>query len=278
MRHLGMFTDKDKVLEQYKNSSNLSARIALHEKFSTRKIDFHVWLFDQMCVPDEARFLELGTGSAKFWRVNRERIPKDWTIVLSDLSEGMLEDAKKNVAEIPASFSFEQIDAQAISFANNTFDIVMANHMLYHVPDVDKAVSEIRRVLKPGGRFYGSTGGLMHMKEADDFVQEHMASKLPGVFERLGEGITKHFALENGAEQLSKHFDNVKLHELPPSHLHVTEAEPFIAYVLSMARWSTLIEGVSKQQVDDVVTEARKVAEKSLPIYITTAAGLFEAW
>ncbi len=272
-----MFTEKEKILEQYQNSNNLSARIALHEKFSTRKGVFHAWLFDHIQAPQNSRVLELGVGSAKLWQVNRERIPKGWTITLSDISEGMLEDARKNVADIPAHFSFQQVDAQAIAFENNTFDLVMANHMLYHVPDVDKAVGEIRRVLKPDGRFYASTGGLNHMKELDDFVELNMAEKLPGVFTRLG-NTTEHFALENGEAQLSKHFNNVKLHMPPESHLHVTEAEPFMAYILSMARWSMLIEDVSKEQVNEVVAEARNIAEKSLPIHITTATGLFEAW
>jgi ubiquinone/menaquinone biosynthesis C-methylase UbiE len=272
-----MFTDREKVLEQYKNSSNLSARIALHQKFSTGKLDFHVWVFDQIKVKNSARFLELGTGSAKFWRVNNERTPQGWDITLSDISEGMLEDAKKNVADISARFSFQTVDAQAISFEDSSFDLVMANAMLYHVPDVDKAISEIWRVLKPDGRFYAGTGGLTHMKELDEFVEEHMAPKLPGVFTGLGD-ITKQFALENGEEKLRRHFDNVKLLLPPKSHLHVTEAEPFIAYILSMARWSELVESVSKQQVDEVVAEAREVAEKSLPIRITTSSGLFEAW
>jgi ubiquinone/menaquinone biosynthesis C-methylase UbiE len=149
--------------------------------------------------------------------------------------------------------------------------------MLYHVPDVDRAISEIRRVLKSGGRFYAGTGGLNHMKELDEFVQEHMASKLPGVFTMLG-NVTEQFALENGAEKLSKHFANVRLHLPPESYLHVTEAEPFMAYILSMARWSELVEGVSKEQVDEVVTGARKIAEEKLPIRITTSSGLFEAW
>jgi ubiquinone/menaquinone biosynthesis C-methylase UbiE len=272
-----MFTDKEKVLEQYKDSNNLSARIALHEKFSTRKGVFHAWLFDHIQASESAKILELGTGSAKVWQVNRERIPKGWTITLSDISEGMLGDARKNVADIPAHFSFQQVDAQAIPFAENTFDLVMANAMLYHVPDVDKAIGEIRRVLNPGGRFYAGTGGLTHMKELDDFVEEHIAYKLPGVFNHMG-GITEHFALENGAEQITKYFEHVKLHVPPESHLHVTEAEPFIAYILSMARWSMLVDGASKQEVDDVVAEARKIAEQSLPIHITTAMGLFEAF
>jgi ubiquinone/menaquinone biosynthesis C-methylase UbiE len=272
-----MFTDREKVLEQYKNSNNLSARIALHQKFSTGKTDIHVWIFDQMQIERNARFLELGTGSAKFWRVNRERLPKGWTITLSDISEGMLGDAKKNVEDVPGAFSFQVVDAQAIPFEDSSFDLVMANAMLYHVPDVDKSISEIRRVLKPDGRFYAGTGGLTHMKELDEFVEEHMAPKLPGVFTGLGD-ITKQFALENGEEMLSKHFENVELHLPPKRYLHVTEAEPFIAYILSMARWSELIEGVSKQQVDEIVAEAREIAEKNLPIRITTSTGLFEAW
>ncbi len=272
-----MFTDKEKVLEQYKNSSNLAARIALHEKFSTRKSVYHHWLFDHVHAPETARVLELGAGSAKLWQMNRERIPKGWKIILSDISEGMLTDAKRNVAEIPATFSFQGVDAQEIPFENNSFDVVMANAMLYHVPNVDKAISEVRRILKPHGHFYAATGGLTHMKELDDFVEEHMAAKLPGVFNHMS-GITEQFALENGESQLSRHFDNVQIHLPPASYLHVTEAEPFIAYILSMARWSELVEGTSKDLVNEVVRDARRIAEKSLPIRIATSAGLFEAW
>jgi ubiquinone/menaquinone biosynthesis C-methylase UbiE len=271
------FTDKEKVLEQYKDSGNLSARIALHEKFSTRKSVYHHWLFDHVRAPEVAEVLELGAGSAKLWQMNRERVPKTWTIILSDISEGMLTDAKKNVVEISARFSFQVVDAQKIPFENNTFDVVMANSMLYHVPNVDKAICEVRRTLKPHGHFYAATGGLTHMKELDDFVEEHMAAKLPGIFNHMS-GITEQFALENGETQLAKHFDNVKLHLPPESYLHVTEAEPFINYILSMARWSELVEGTSQDLVNEVVSDAREIAEKSLPIRITTSAGLFEAW
>jgi ubiquinone/menaquinone biosynthesis C-methylase UbiE len=272
-----MITDKERILEQYQTSNNLSARIALHERFSTRKGAFHAWLFDHLKVPEQGRVLELGTGSAKLWQVNCDRIPQGWTITLSDLSEGMLADAKKNIADSSNTFLFQQVDAQAIPFEDSSFDIVMANYMLYHVPDVDKALSEVRRVLKPDGRFYAGTGGLDHMKELDDFMEAHMSAKLPGVFERM-DSVTGHFALENGAKKIGRHFASVKLHLPPESHLHVTEAEPFMAYILSMARWSALTKDVSKETVDEVVREARKIAEEKLPIHITTSAGLFEAW
>ena len=272
-----MFTDKEKILEQYQNANNLEARITLHKRFSTAKHDYHLWIFDQIQAPANANVLELGTGSAKLWQANHERILQSWTIMLSDISQGMLEDAEKNVTGVPSNFLFKQLDAQAIPFEDSSFDVIIANHMLYHVSDVDKALSEIRRVLKPTGRFYAATGGLKHMQELDNFVKMHMAYKLPGVFEGM-DSITKQFALENGQEKLSKHFENITIHLPPESHLHVMEAEPFIDYILSMARWSTLVEGVSKARVDEVVGSARKVAEDNLPIRITTSAGLFEAW
>jgi hypothetical protein len=90
--------------------------------------------------------------------------------------------------------------------------------------------------------------------------------------------VTKQFALENGSEKISKHFTHVKRHMPPESHLQVTEAQPFIDYILSMARWSTLVKGIGETQVNTVIKKARSQAEAMLPIRITTSAGLFEAW
>lgn len=210
------------------------------------------------------------------WQSNRGRIPEHWEITLSDLSEGMLEDARRNLRGVHP-FNFQVLDAQDIPFTHQHCDVIIANHMLYHVPDVDKAVSEIRRVLKPEGRLYAATNSLNHMKELDDFVTEHMASELPGVFERM-DMVTKQFALENGSEKISRHFTHVKLHRPPESHLQVTEAQPFMDYILSMARWSTLVKGISGTQVNAVIEKARSKVEVMLPIRITTSAGLFEAW
>ena len=85
--------------------------------------------------------------------------------MLSDFSEGMLEQARQNLKSSLSLFQFNVIDAQSIPFDNASFDIVIANHMLYHVPNRSKAFSEIKRVLKPSGRFYSSTGGCTHLKE-----------------------------------------------------------------------------------------------------------------
>ena len=55
--------------------------------------------------------------------------------------------------------SIRKIDIQEIPFENETFDVVIANHMLFHVPDLNKALLEVKRVLKGNGIFYSATDG-----------------------------------------------------------------------------------------------------------------------
>ena len=63
------------------------------------------------------------------------------------------------------------MDAQSISYEDEIFDAVIANHMLYHVPDRMKAIAEIKRVLKWGGRFIATTVGSHHLKEMNNWLQ-----------------------------------------------------------------------------------------------------------
>ncbi len=63
-------------------------------------------------------------------------------------------------------------DSAEISYQAEIFDVIVANHMLYHVSDIDKTLLEIRRVLKNGGRFYASTMGNANMKELHEIIVE----------------------------------------------------------------------------------------------------------
>ena len=264
------------VSDQYKTADNLRARLALHERFSTNKGDFARWVFDHLEAPSGARVLELGTGPANFWVKNRERIPAVWHITLTDLSPGMLEAAQKVTDDIHATFDYQVADAQEIPFEDDTFDAVVANHMLYHVPDELKAVEEIRRVLKPGGRLYAATNGRKHMQELETFITEH--------FGALGEGFMsldpQAFQLENGAEKLARFFDRVDLHIVENNALEVTEAEPFMAYVLSMQRFQDTGGDVDERHLQNLIGKARAEVERRLergPIHITKSTGLFIA-
>ena len=266
------------VQQQYKNADNLRARMAIHERFSTNTDNLARWVFDRMALPEDARVLELGTGPARLWTENRERIPAGWHVTLSDLSPGMLEEAQQTTKDIDKAFDYKVIDAQDVPFEDDTFDCVVANHMLYHVPDLGKGIAEIRRVLKPGGKLYAVTNGEKHMRELEAFVAEQFAKPLGAEFEV---NTTLSFRLENGNDLLGNHFDHVELAVIPNNALKVTEAEPFMAYIFSMNRWQTLLAEAG-QDADALVRGAREELERCLAedgsVHVTKATGLFTAW
>jgi SAM-dependent methyltransferase len=209
--------------DQYRTSGNLQARIDFHVRFRTNPYDWQLWVFDRLRLPANARILEIGCGAGSLWLENRSRIPADWKITLSDLSAGMLARARRNL-----DFSrFAALDAQDIPFSESRFDAVIANHMLYHVPDRPRAVSEIRRILAPGGRIYAATGGLDQFSELISMVRRFD----PGLVLWEGRGPDS-FVLETGAEQLAPWFSEVTLHRYDDA-LEVTEVEPLVEYVAS---------------------------------------------
>lgn len=217
---------------QYKDAANLTARSSLHERFSTNKTGWFTWVFDQLAdLPEQSRVLELGCGPAWLWRHNRDRIPTGWRVLLTDLSPGMVDQARANLSDQNAAqFDFDVIDAQAIPYGDASFDAIVANHMLYHVPDRPRAFSEIRRVLRPGGQFFAAANGQGHMAELWDMVLQAAGA---------GRGANRsdlHFGLENGSEQLTPWFSSVERRDYPDALL-VTEAEPLIAYASSSELW-----------------------------------------
>jgi trans-aconitate methyltransferase len=82
------------VSEQYATDSNLRARIDLHQRFSTRDEDWHRWLYEQIAIPDGARVLEVGCGSAELWKKSLDRLDPSWQLTLSDQSAGMIDSAE----------------------------------------------------------------------------------------------------------------------------------------------------------------------------------------
>jgi len=213
--------------DQYKNASNLTARRGLHARFSVNPYGFTRWVFDHLTVPASARILELGCGEGSFWKDNASRIPAGWDIILSDAFPGMLDDARQNLGDRASRFKFSVIDAQAIPLADHSFDAVLANHMLYHVPDRPAALGYIHRILKPGGILIATTNGRNHLNELLDLVRQfNPAIDAFTVKNYLA------FGLENGAGQLSHFFPDVQLFRYEDA-LAVTDPGPLADYIRS---------------------------------------------
>ena len=80
---------------QYKNATNISARIRLHRDYSVNKEGWFPWLFSNLHLKPGMKVLELGAGNGALWSQNIDKVPAGVTVVLTDISEGMLADAKK---------------------------------------------------------------------------------------------------------------------------------------------------------------------------------------
>ena len=216
--------------EQYLDSSNYSARINLHYKFSSNRYSWPLWIFDNILKMESGRVLELGCGNGLFWKMNADRIPDTWDITLTDFSQGMLNDAQINIGDASARIKYEVLDAENIQFEDNTFDMILANHMLYHVPDRIKALSEISRVLKNDGAFYATTMQSGYMSELWQIIREYRSVQSA---KGGSNSVIDNFSLQNGEEQLREFFIDVDL-RIYKNTLIITEAAPLADYVVSL--------------------------------------------
>lgn len=261
---MSTLTTQEYLRSQYRDSSNLSARADLHIRFSTEKYPWFHWVFDHFDIPDSGRVLELGCGMGLLWRDNLERIPRGWSVIVTDASQGMVREAEQNLLDTGLDITFGKVDAQSIPYETDSFDTVVANHMLYHVPDLAQALSEIRRVLRPGGRLYATTIGPNHMAELRE-----VPGKLDISTPIRGDQIVARFNLESGAGELAHWFAEVKV-ERRDNVLIVTEADPLVDYVMSFER-------LSDEEAARLHAHFSGEIQREGAFRVTTESGIFKA-
>lgn len=193
MRELIHLTGMENSLKaQYRNSTNISARIRLHRLFSSNKQGWFPWIYEQCQITEGMKILELGCGNGRLWIENKAKLPADCEIILSDISEGMIRDVRREQSLQDDRFSFAAFDCHAIPYEDASFDLVIANHVLFYCKDVDRVCSEVGRVLKPGGRFVCGTYGVAHMQEVSRLV-----TQFDDRITLSGENLYEHFGKEN---------------------------------------------------------------------------------
>ncbi len=266
---INVINSDKRLLEQYENASNLRARINIHERFSVNKYGWMRWYFDELNLPKKCKILELGCGDASLWKKNKDRITEGLNITLSDNSIGMLNDAKIALGRKAENFVFQIIDAQDIPYENCSFDVVIANHMLYHVENIQGALSEINRVLKPGGNFYSSTVGKNHMVEIRDIMLKFKSETM----DIKSSDITSRFQLENGLEKLKKWFDSIEMKRYE-DNLIVTEETSIIDYLFSMP--GNVRESFNEERLYELKKYLKNKIATEGGIYITKDTGFFK--
>jgi ubiquinone/menaquinone biosynthesis C-methylase UbiE len=257
------------VNDQYKDSSNLDIRIRLHEMYSTNPFDWHEWVFRQINFADNCRIIEFGCGSAALWAKNKARLGEGWHVTLTDFSDGMLEQAQSQLAGLP-QFHFRRMDVQAPDAEDRTFDIAIANHMLYHVPNVDQAISSVAKVLAPGGTFYAATNGREHMADLYRLIEQYDAA-IP--FTRPMASAV--FGLENGEAMLRRHFSHVKLLNYA-SDLSVPNVQDLLDFIYSLGPGPELKEELAaRKQLDSFIAYLDSCKNAEGQIRIGKHSGLF---
>ena len=264
MLHLIHLTGMEKSLKtQYQNASNISARIRLHEMYSQNQTGWFPWIYHNCKITDGMRILEIGCGDGTLWNENMAKLPQNISAVLSDISEGMLRDVRRRIGS-DSRFSFQAFDCHQIPFVSDSFDLVIANHVLFYCDDIAKVCREVSRILVPGGRFLCSTYGASHMQEITALVQEFDSR-----IQLSGDALYARFGLENGAELLAPYFSEIST-QLYDDALYVTDAAPLIEYILSC-------HGNQNQYLLERYQDFRRFVEKKTlkGFHITKSAGLF---
>jgi SAM-dependent methyltransferase len=178
--------DPELVREQYASEAGLQARRSIYE--NAEGPDPRAIAFAAIAEARPRRVLEVGGGPGEL--AERIAVELGAAVVMVDSSPRMVELARGRGADARVG------DAQELPFEDESFDCAVAAWMLYHVPDPDRAIGELARVLEPGGRLVAVTNGGDHLAELRDVAT---APRFESAFSR-----------ENGADLLERHFASIE--------------------------------------------------------------------
>lgn len=271
---LNLMSEDEKVIEQYQSSANLNKRINIHS-YSTGAQNWFDWVYERLQIQSGQRILEIGCGNAVLWAHNAHKLPENVEITLTDRSEGMLLEAQKKLEPYQSIFKEQNIrinyriaDANKLLLPAKSYDLIIANHMLYHVTNIKSCLEAVSKALKANGTFCCSTIGKEHMKELHEIVaafDADIAIEIPC------DHHTTCFRLENGADFLKEHFSVIKL-DIQDSDLLVDDAEAIYNYVHS---YSGNAPYILEKRADEFREMIQEKLEKEGVIYIHKAAGMF---
>ena len=208
-----MSSDPAYVRKQYATEAGLAARNAVYSEVTGR--DPRELVFDAVAEVEPRTVLEVGCGEGEL----AERLQCDLSgrVLAIDQSERMVELTRARGVEARVG------DVQALPFEDGSFDVAVAAWMLYHVPDLDRGVGELARVLGPGGRLVAATNASDHLREM---------LRLGGI-----ERFDFSFRAENGAEILDRHFARVETRDARGT-VTFRDAEQIRSYLRSSERLS----------------------------------------
>ncbi|MBM2823393.1 MAG: class SAM-dependent methyltransferase [Thermoleophilia bacterium] len=212
--------DPDVVRQEYASERGLEARRSLYDHRvgpDSREV-----MWDKVVAVAPRRVLEVGPGPGEV----SERMLRELgcEVVAIDVSERMVDLARSRGVDARVG------DVQELPFADEEFDLVVAAWILFHVPDLDRGLAEIARVLAPGGRLVAVTNSEHHLAEARLHAGISMVGRVT-------------FSRENGEEALRRHFARVERTDVDGS-VTFADGEAIRSYFRSLVIWKHAADGV----------------------------------
>lgn len=254
------------LVQQYIDTSNLNAVVKLKDRFRSNE-DWYKWIFKKMKIKKNYRILEIGCGNGALWSRNLNDLDENVNVVLTEVCDEMTLCAQNNIYDKLGRFEYKTVDPNNLTFEDETFDIVIANHILFYMKDINKVLGEINRVLKKGGYLYSSTISCDYMKELKALILGFNDSiKIPE------ETLSSKYSLENGEEILSNFYKDIKIH-LYEDELIIDNDQDMLEYIYSMP--GNILEVISskRKEFDNYILQR---IQESNQFKITNNNVLFE--
>lgn len=221
---LSLTASEKLITSNYRDSSYLASRIALHELYSTNPVSWFAWLSSKIQLSGVNRILELGSGTGKLWNYFNPAVFRNREVFLTDKSPGMVESIRSRLGK---TFNCLTAECESIPFKDDCFDMVIANHVLFYVNSLDRSLEEITRVLNRDGKLYATAYSENHMKEITDLCRLFDPEIV-----LANDNLARRFGKENGRSILNQYFQSVEMLEYVDS-LRITDSAPLINYILS---------------------------------------------
>jgi ubiquinone/menaquinone biosynthesis C-methylase UbiE len=205
------------MAQQYSDSQKLAARARINSKYTVAEIGWFPWVAGQLPLRSGDCILDIGCGPGWFWAATAKGLPEGLDLTLADLSPGMVEEAVERCRALPlGAVHGQKAEASALPFEDNSFDGVIAMHMLYHLPDPAKGIAEMYRVLKPGGFLAVTTNGSGNMRRMYELTTVFGSPP--------SDPAAAAFGFDTADRLMRSQFGNVTM-ERHPARLRITEPE-----------------------------------------------------
>lgn len=264
----------------YGEADDLGTRIYIHKNYSKSGLDWDDWVISRLPARSFVNVLDLGCGNGRFiFSLLDRKIGNNFTGI--DISESNIDFAKSELLRYNnTNVVFRIENVEEYRFEQSGYDLIMCNHMLWHMKKLSEFLGKISVTLCPEGILLITTNSAGYMRKMYDLHLESAG------YLGFPENILKQnffnnsFSVENGYEILSGYFRNIKKNVLK-DELEFSELTPFMKYYMTFLKsqmkifknidenlWIELIKLISSKVENEIKTKGKFIINKTSGAFI----------